>query len=157
MIRTALVPIILAAAPAMSQEISFDGMVHSCNDATRADTIAEPWEDNAATYSDGAIRIARLDLAEPAGAAVKLLVLSPPHNELGLRQCRVVSPSDGMGFYDIDFAQREASYDPQRGLTIAVPARQYLPESEQGGDDGWFLLAVTINQQSGDITAMGFK
>lgn len=157
MIRTALVPIILAAAPAMSQEIPFDGMVHSCNDATRADTIAEPWEDNAATYSDGAIRIARLDLAEPAGAAVKLLVLSPPHNELGLRQCRVVSPSDGLGFYDIDFAQREASYDPQRGLTIAVPARQYLPESEQGGDDGWFLLTVTINQQSGDITAMGFK
>ncbi|SIS80562.1 hypothetical protein [Paracoccus saliphilus] len=157
MIRAALMPLVLAAAPALSQEVPNDGMVHNCNDATRADTIAEPWEDNTATYSDGAIRIARLDFTEPAAAAVKLLVLSPPHDELGLRQCRVVSLSNGMGFYDIDFAQREASYDPQRGLTIAMPARQYLPESDQGGDDGWFQLFIMINQQSGEITTQGFK
>ncbi|RMC36468.1 hypothetical protein C9E81_07365 [Paracoccus alkanivorans] len=157
MIRASLLTLILAAAPALSQDVSNSGMVRKCDDATRADTIAEPWEENTATYSDGAIRIARLDFTEPAAAAVKLLVLSPPRDELGLRQCRVVSLSDGMGFYDIDFARREASYDPQRGLTISMPARQYLPESDQGGDDGWFQLYITINQQSGEITTQGFK
>lgn len=154
MIAQALaVLLVLAAGAAQAQ----DGraMALPCDEGTRADTLAEPWEANIATYADGAIRVARLDFAEPAAAAVKLLVLSPPHDELGLRQCRVIGLGDGLGLGDIDFAARQASYDPQRGLTLSMPAR--MPLLDDDPDDGWFQMFVTINQASGEISVQGFK
>lgn len=146
-----LLPLLLAAAPAIAQDA---GMVEPCGDATRADDIAEPWEEHTATYAGGQIRVALLDMVEPAGGALKLLVISPPRDELGFRQCRVVQAGNGIGFYDLDFAAREARYDPQRGLTLTMPAQHYLPEEPDGG---WYSLSVTINQQTGAITTFGAK
>lgn len=140
----------LIATPALAQNDQ-GAKVYPCNDATRADTISEPWEENTATYADGRIRVALLDYAEPAGAAMKLLILSPPHDELGLRQCRIVGWSDSLGFYGIDFAERHADYDPGRGLTLTLPVRRY-PTETQGEDGGWFQLGITIDQKTGDIT-----
>jgi hypothetical protein len=154
MTRIALV-LALMAAPAFAQDSA--ATVTPCGDATRADTIAEPWEDNTATYADDQVRIAMLDMVEPAGGALKLLVISPPRNELGLRQCRVVGLDNGLGFYDMNFAAHQASYDPARGLTITLPARHYPVNGDFDGDEGWFQLSVIINQQTGDIVTQWFK
>lgn len=151
MIRT-LTCFMLLAAPAWAQD---DSMVIPCDESARADTIVEPWDENSATYADGAIRVAILDMVEPAAAAIRLLVISPPLDELGIRQCRIVGLQDGLGLAAIDFAARQSSYDPQRGLTLSMPARMPLPDGD--ADDGWFQLGVTIDQQTGKITTQGFK
>ncbi|WP_295049131.1 hypothetical protein [uncultured Paracoccus sp.] len=139
----------LLACPAQAQTIE----IKPCGDADRVDTIAEPWERNIAAYADGNIRVALLDMVEPAGGAWKLAVISPPRDELGLPQCRVVG-ADGMGFYSLDFAARQASYDPARGLTLTMPARRYDEIAPDGGHDH---LSVTINQQTGQIAAQALK
>lgn len=156
MIRTAAL-LSLLATPAFARQDAGAGRVMPCGDADRVDTIAEPWEDNSTTYAQGRVRIALLDSVEPVGGAFKLLVLSPPHDELGLRQCRVIGAGNEIGFYDMDFASHQTSYDPARGLTVTLPARHYPVNGDYDGDEGWFQLAVTINQQTGQITTQGFK
>lgn len=146
MIRVVLACLLLAA-PAFAQQ------VQPCGNA-RADSIAEPWEENIASYAEGQVRIALLDMVEPAGGALKLLVISPPRDEVGHRQCRVVQAGVGLGFYGLNFAERRASYDPARGLTLTLPAQHYLPEEPEGG---WHELSVTINQQTGGIMVQGAK
>ena len=46
--------------------------------------------------ANGDIRIALIDVGEPAAGGFHLLVLSPPFGELGDRQCRIVTTDDGM-------------------------------------------------------------
>ena len=145
------------ATPAMAQQDLGAAQVQPCGDADRVDTIAEPWQDNIASYAQGQIRIALLDYVEPAGGAFKLLVLSPPRDELGFRQCRIVQLGNGIGFYNMDFGQHHASYDPARGLTVTLPARHYPVSGDHDDDAGWFQLSVTIDQQTGQITTQGFK
>lgn len=137
----------LLAAPAAAQQVL------PCDNAP-AESIAEPWEENIAAYAEGAIRIAVLDMIEPAGGALKLLVLSPPRDEVGYRQCRVVQAGNGLGFYNLRFSDRQASYDPARGFTLTMPAQDYLPDDP---DDGWYQLSLTINQQTGEIAVQGAK
>lgn len=113
-------------------------------------SIAEPWEDNTLTFANGAIRLAILDTVEPAAAAFHLLVLSPPYDELGLRQCRVVSmggPWIGFGF--LSFERHEAHYDAATGLTVVMDMGRYNPAT---GLNDALSLAVTINQATGEIT-----
>lgn len=146
MIRHALV-LLLLAAPAAAQQVL------PCDNAP-AESIAEPWEDNIASYADGQIRIALLDMIEPAGGALTLLVISPPRDEVGYRQCRVVQVGDGLGFYNLDFAKRQARYDPARGLILTLPAQHYRPEDPEAG---WYTLTLTVNQQTGKIAVHGAK
>lgn len=145
MIRTSFAILALTTAPALAE-------VAPCSDSTRVDVIAEPWEDNSATYANGKIRIAVLDYTEPAATAWKLLILSPPYDEVGYRQCRVVEISKNVGFYGFRFAERKADYDAETGLTLTLPAATYNPET---GEPDWRSLTVTINQQTGEITTKG--
>lgn len=139
-----LAALVLLGGQAQAQQID----VKPCGDAERVDAIAEPWEQNIATYANGDIRLALLDMVEPAGGAWKLVVISPPRDELGFRQCRVIG-ADGIGFYGLGFARRHASHDPKTGLTLTLPAQRYLPEDPE---TGWYSLSLTINQQTGEIT-----
>lgn len=119
-----------------------------CDWRASAENLAEPWDRNSRTFANGAIRIAVLDTAEPAAAAFYLLILSPPADELGLRQCRVLSRTEQTGFGGLSLDGAVAGYDPARGLTVALPAVNY-------GDDGLPLpatLRVMINQATGLIT-----
>ncbi|MFD1796653.1 hypothetical protein FQV27_13040 [Paracoccus aurantiacus] len=140
----------LAAMPVAAQSVG------ECGEWTSARNIAEPWEDHTATYAEGRVRIAVLDTVEPAAAAVHLMILSPPLDEIGGRQCRVISldgRSDGgwpSGFLNIDFSGRSARYDEVDGLTLSLPVETY--EASTGGADR-ALLSVTINQSTGEITA----
>ena len=146
--KAALVALMLLAAPAAVQSVG------DCRAWVSAQNLPEPWEDHAATYAEGKIRVAVLDTLEPAAAAVHLLVISPPLDETGGRQCKVVSLVGGegapSGFLNLDFKAREASYDPARGLVLSMPVEAFNPGTS-AGDQG--ELTVTINQSSGEVTA----
>lgn len=127
--------------------------VHDCSGyETRADAIPEPWESHTRTFANGAVRIAVLDTIEPAAAAFHLLVLSPPFDEVGGRQCRVVSFDAGasLGYSSLSLKGLVAGYDPALGLTIEVPVTVFNPVSGLF-DPG--SLFVTINQSTGEVTA----
>ena len=139
--RLSLAAIFMAAAlPASSQEVI------GCDWQSRADNLVEPWEDNTRTFANGEIRVALLDTVEPAAAPFYLLVISPPRDELGLWQCRVVAAPGGMGFYAIEFDMMDPFYDPAKGLQLQMPAAVYDGEVPRAQ-----VLTVTINQASGNI------
>lgn len=142
---TALVTALVALSPlpAVAQQ-SAD--VLPCDWQARADAIVEPWEANTRTFSNGKTRLALLDTIEPAAGWAWLLVLSPPNDELGGRQCRVVG-LNGMGFAGMDFAQLASGYDPSVGLTFAVPVQVMAPD----GRMWWQTLSVTLNQATGAL------
>lgn len=121
-----------------------------CDWPARADAIVEPWEENSRTFANGEVRLAVLDTIDPAAAAFHLLVLSPPYDELGGRQCRTVSLEQGLGFAGLDFSSLEASYDPAVGLVFHIDASEYDGET---GTSFANRLAITLNQASGEIRA----
>ena len=134
--------LMVLAAPVAAQEIS------ECDWQASAQALVEPWEDNSRTFANGDVRLAVLDTIEPAAGAMHLLVLSPPYDELGGRQCRVISHGDGVGFAAIYFSELEAGYDPAVGLTFKVPAQIYLPEESFTNSA---RLDFSVNQATGAI------
>ncbi|MEC7962725.1 MAG: hypothetical protein VX201_05590 [Pseudomonadota bacterium] len=139
-------PVSLSAAciPALATA----GEVIECDWQAQASNLAEPWEESTRTFANGAVRLALLDTVEPAAGAFHLLVLSPPYNELGDRQCRVVTLGGGAGFSGIDFANVAAAYDPSIGLIFNFEAQRF------DSDYNDFLpitLEVTLNQATGQI------
>ncbi len=136
--------IALIAVPVQAQE------VRDCDWRASAWNLAEPWEENSRTFANGAVRLALLDTIEPAAVPFHLLVLSPPYDEVGARQCRVVSFDGGLGFGSIAFGRLTASYDPAIGLTFEVPVVIYLPEANFANPS---LLRVTLNQATGAVGA----
>lgn len=139
--RLALAALFLAT-PATAQTVT------ACGSQANAANLVEPWDANSRTFSNGDVRLALLDTVEPAGTPFYLLLISPPRDELGLPQCRVVALRENEGFYSLDFAALETSYDPARGLTFTLPAGIY--DVDRGLPvDG--TLSVTLNQSTGDI------
>ena len=138
----------LSGVPAVAQT----AMVQPCDPDLpgHARTIAEPWEANTRTFANGAVRVAILDTIEPAAAAFHLLVLSPPHDELGERQCRIVSAGAGWtGFGALSFERLEAAYDPAQGLVLVLDMGLYNPATTLSDA---LALRVTINQATGVVT-----
>lgn len=119
--------------------------VRSCDQGFEPDSIVEPWDQNSATFANGEIRVAVLDTIEPAAAAFQLLVLSPPRDEVGGRQCHIIGHDSGNGFGSVYFDKRTTSYDPTKGLTITVPV---MPPG--GGEEATYLK-ITVNQSTGEI------
>ncbi|WP_149588960.1 hypothetical protein [Tabrizicola flagellatus] len=113
--------------------------------------VAEPWEANTRTFARGEIRLVVIDTVEPAAAALYLLILHPPRDELGSPMCSVVTSAEGLGFADMGLGPAKAIYDPARGLTVSLPVSQADPMGA-GFDEGW--LSVTINQATGVVTAV---
>lgn len=130
------------ASPAGAQS------VNECDWVASAWLLAEPWEENSRTFSNGAVRIALLDAIEPGAAPFHLLVLSPPYDELGARQCRVLSVAPGIGFSGVEFPSLQAWYDPETGLFFSVLVSVY---EEDTGDFGDRIFDFTLNQATGAI------
>lgn len=137
----ALWPLLPQPAPAQ--------VVSDCDWRASAIAIAEPWEQNTRQFANGAIRVAVMDLVEPAAGAFHLLLLSPPLDELGVPQCKLVSLSDDLGFADLTLDRIQAHYDPARGLTLLLAAKRRT----DGDIYQDARLSVTINQASGAIAA----
>lgn len=134
----------LMAAPLMAQE------VRDCDELASAEAIAEPWDKNTRTFANDRVRLAIVDTLEPAAAAFHLLVLSPPYDELGSRQCKLVGMSGSLGFAGLTLEDMEARYDPSTGLTWELKATVY--DAVTGGFTQ-SPLSVTINQSTGKISA----
>lgn len=145
MFRPALIVAFLAATATQAQTIT------QCDWRASAQAIVEPWEENSRLFANGAVRVTRLDTIEPALAAVHLLILSPPYNELGERQCRVVSLSEQYGFTVLHFDELSADYVQGEGLILTVPGRLADVESDFTNA---MLLKVTVNQATGDHKAV---
>ncbi len=132
----------LMASGAFAQDL------HECDWMAMAGNIAEPWEDNTRTFANGNVRLAVLDTIEPAAGAYHLLLLSPPFDEIGERQCRVISLDGGVGFGAFDWPRLDASYDPSVGLTFHVRVQRY---DAVIANYVWNWLTFTLNQSTGQI------
>lgn len=139
--RPILTALLLAtAAPAMAQSVT------DCDWKAQAGALAEPWEETSRTFSNGNVRLALIDVGEPAIGGYHLLILSPPRGELGERQCRIVT-YETYGFGGVDFASLTADYDPARGLIFDLPVRVV----DDAGDLVPRRLTITLNQSNGEI------
>ena len=112
--------------------------------------LVEPWETATRLFANGAVRLAVTDTLEPAAGAFHLVILSPPHNELGDRQCRLVTLNEGLGFAGLTLEGMAAEYDPAVGLVFRLRASRWLQGSDSYVDA---VLTVTLNQSTGLITA----
>lgn len=145
MIKTTLLVLAaLTACPAFAQS------VEDCDWRAEARNIAEPWEQNSATFANGAVRVTLLDTIEPAAVPFHLLVISPPFDEVGSPQCKIISFAEGQGFANIEFPTLEADYDPATGLNFQVMAHSYVPENDSAT---FGILAFTLNQSTGALDA----
>ena len=124
--------------------------VRDCDELASAQAIAEPWAANTRTFANDRVRLAVIDTLEPAAAAFHLMVLSPPFDELGERQCKLVGLDGKLGFAGLTLEGIETSYDPAKGLTWGLSATVYDPAS---GGFTQSPLSVTINQATGEISA----
>ena len=141
--RTALTILLALAAPATAQEVL------PCDWQASARNIVEPWADNTRIFANGDVRVAALDTIEPAVGFAFLMVLSPPFDEVGSRQCAVIGHTGGgSGFAGMDFAKLQADYDPTNGLILQVPVNVFDPNLSTFPER---FLTVEINQTNGDI------
>lgn len=144
-----LISLALAILPLCATHLAAQ-QAFDCDWPARADSIVEPWVDNTRTFANGNVRLAALDTIEPAAGAYHVLILSPPYDELGGRQCRVLSLGEGVGFAGLDFPTLKASYDPAVGLVFSIDVSLY------DGDMGTSFpkrLQFSLNQSTGEIGA----
>ncbi len=135
---------LLMTLPAAAQE------VRDCDELASVASIAEPWADNTRTFANDRVRLVVIDTLEPAAAAFHLVVLSPPYDAVGDRQCKMVSLAETLGFAGLSLSRLTSSYDPALGLKWQMDATVFDPNSS---DFMQRILNVTINQSSGEITA----
>lgn len=124
--------------------------VEDCDWQARADALVEPWEDFSRTFSNGKTRLALLDTIEPAAGAFHILVLSPPFDEVGGRQCKTIGAAPGIGFAGVDFQALQAGYDPSVGLMFSVPIQFY---DSSIGLSRPARLEFRLNQSTGQLDA----
>src|ERR1700751_1795067 len=109
----------LAAAAMLMTTPTFaaPATVHSCD--ARLASIGTLCE-SVRSFADGAIRVAHISTEEPAAASEHLLIFVQTREGMG-SDCFAVSvaPYDNgyyRGYYALDFAKFQASYDEQKGL-----------------------------------------
>lgn len=124
--------------------------IEPCDWIANGANIIEPWEQNTRTFANGDVRITALDTVEPAVAAFHFMVLSPPYDEVGSRQCKIVSMSSGIGFSGADFQTLDASYDPAIGLTFTTDVQVLSSDSTSFNNQ---RLQFTLNQATGEMQA----
>lgn len=126
--------------------------VEECDWRASVQSLVEPWDalENTRTFAIGDVRLAVTDVIEPAAGAFHLVILSPPFDELGGRQCQIVSANNTIGFTGLTLDGMTSAYDPAIGLTFTIEAGAYDPNT---GGTLPRTLTVTLNQATGAITA----
>lgn len=149
-IAPALMATVLAAlafaSPSLAQSVG------DCDWRASVQSLVEPWDapQNTRTFANGDVRLAVTDVIEPAAGAFHLVILSPPFDELGGRQCQIVSANNTIGFTGLTLDGMTSAYDPAIGLTFTIEAGAYDPKT---GGTLPMVLFVTLNQATGAITA----
>lgn len=121
--------------------------ITECDWRASAANLAEPWEDQTRSFANGNVRLALLDTIEPALAPFHILILSPPYDTLGDRQCRILSAVGTLGFSGLDLADLEVTYVPGKGLHFTLPAIRYDGEIHTS-----LMVHFVLNQATGEIT-----
>ncbi len=112
--------------------------------------IAEPWEANTKTFSEGSVRMAIMDVGEPVVGSFRLLILTPPTaDNPDARQCQVLSLDPDLGFAGLSFDGVTNTTDPT-GLTVRIPAKRWIAETDTYADA---TLSVTLHATDGAIAA----
>ena len=110
--------------------------------------IAEPWEANSKTFTEGTVRMTIMDVGEPVVGSYRLLILTPPtDDDPDGRQCKVLSLDHDLGFAGLSFDGVTDSTDPT-GLTVLIPAKRWIAETDTYVDA---KLSVTLNATDGAI------
>lgn len=122
----------------------------SNGERTSAGVIVEPWEENSKAFANGDVRLSYMDTEDPANYSAYLMVLSPPRDELGGRQCKIISMHEGLGFASLTFSDLIAGYDAKTGLVFKVPVTTH---DNQTSIYTKHILVVTVNQATGLVTA----
>jgi hypothetical protein len=117
---------VLGATPAAA------AVVRECDQTASAGMIVEPWEANSRTFYKGQVRLAWVDTGgEPVCCSSHLVVIFPdPRDETGGRACRLVSKTADAGFQGVDMKAIKTSYEPAKGLGLAVPVTVPAPGGE---------------------------
>ena len=134
----------------LSFNIATAGELRQCGVESNLANIWEPWEDYTRTFANGNIRIAAVDTGgEPTCCAEHLVILSP-HPEWN-RSCTVLSSNGSLGFNYMYFDEITTSYDPAKGLLLAVPVSYY--DYEASGADRFEpeTFHIRINQTTGTV------
>ncbi|KNG94657.1 hypothetical protein [Pseudaestuariivita atlantica] len=123
-------------------------VIQDCLWEGTAQAIVEPWEEHTRTFANGQTRLTLLDRIEPAAGAFHLHLLSPPRDELGSRQCRIISHTWSTGFAGVYWDAMQTGYDPAVGLLFDVPVQVYNPATAMFDN---MMLSFTLNQSTGEI------
>ena len=105
------------------------------------------WSEPTRTFANGNIRLIKLDIEEPACCAKFLMILHPKGDDPFLG-CTLVGRSEGFGWNELHLMDAHASYDPQRGLTVAVQTSAF-----DGSNFVHETVRITINQAMGSVEA----
>ena len=140
------------AFPAHAQEVRNCYTEDGDSFLTQISVLAEPWEENTRTFSNGSVRIALLDTWDPANYPMHLMLTYWPNDgiEAEGRLCFIVSDKEGYGFQNLTLTGMQADYDPAIGLLFEIPAQRYDADSESVADG---VLSVTLNRASDVVTA----
>ena len=119
-------------------------VIECYQDPKTVQAIAEPFEDSFRNFANGNITVVFIDTIEPAVIPFHLVIMHPPRQEpFNERLCHSVGPFSGL-----DFDNLNASYDPNRGLTLHAPVQLYNSVTD-GFDD--VTADITINQATGVV------
>jgi hypothetical protein len=134
-------PLFTLLALALAQPLAAASLRDCDTPTASAANLWFPGEDGLRSFANGAIRMLWLDTNEPACCSSHLMVVMAHPTEMG-QSCWLVSADGGnLGFGGFDLRGATASYDPSRGLTVAVPANIW-----QGDGPAPSLLVLTLNQ-----------
>ncbi|MBC7986531.1 MAG: hypothetical protein H7X93_07655 [Sphingomonadaceae bacterium] len=135
--------LILMSGPVAAAEL------RNCGEAEIGIASVSPGPNNAniRQFYEGRVVVLALDQEEPACCAFGVAFLLPSgdgRDEPAFVQCQAV-----IGYAGLDVAGAQAAYDPARGLTLTIPAREYVHDT--GGSRETAPLVVTIDAGAGTI------
>ena len=137
----------MLAAPAQAGPAA----VRPCGDGERVDTVAEPWEDNTASYAEGRVRVAKLDTIEPAGAPVHLPRIARDMGELGAQGpgAGLRGRAPGMLFDDRQRRQRmPVAAGPVHRAALAAASRAVMSAARRSSSRPSAEMAVSVSRKA---------
>ncbi|MBT0959238.1 hypothetical protein IV417_17760 [Alphaproteobacteria bacterium KMM 3653] len=99
-------------------------------------------------FANGEVRLAPVSTGPISSGPHYLVILSPPRDAQGLRQCKTLKFEGDKGFAALEFNALTADYDPAKGLIFTLPALIYLPEESFVNS---MVMTLTLNQSTGAI------
>ena len=143
--------LILAVAAMLLTTTALAAGVHDCGSESehrRLDSIGN-LVGNVWSFAQGAIRVAHVDMEEPATVPEHLLIFVA-EEPIGLECYAVSADAERAGFSSIDMDGLKATYDSNKGLLISVPVRSF--DSDKGRSVPAGRVKVRINRKNNDNT-----